>query len=306
MEPYRHIARHLEQVALFSVPRADYGDDDEVLNDNAGSLSHENAKWSVFSPGSKSDSDDESEVISSEPFATTEHYEPEEDGAAVLELEKQMDVPESGDALWNRISTKYYDASATDSVRYSANTRWLIEQQLGNATGPVTRSFYGWGFRKDSNPDAEASWAHARRVTLPYSPDELLRIVSKGTKSSAVSEQYNSLRSPHQRALVDGLLETMKSEERNPNAEWNLACIEQDEVEYFRKGLQMVKEVREIRVVLRRSPRRGVLIGRSDGAAATSATGLFGFGRAHGTTGGGADAHDGDDEGGETASDPDF
>ncbi|KAL0262882.1 hypothetical protein SLS55_001856 [Diplodia seriata] len=169
--------------------------------------------------------------------------------------------------------------------RAGANThRPLDHQALGNATGPVNRSFHGWSFRKDREPGLEASWARARKTPLPYDASELLRIVNRNTTTSpsapsssrkggkgTVSEQYNSLRSPHQRALIDGLLEAVKGEERNPNAEWSLACIEQEVAEYIRKGYGKVREVREMRVVLRRGPRRDV-----PAAAAPTGDGLPG------------------------------
>ncbi|KAL1639196.1 hypothetical protein SLS58_008164 [Diplodia intermedia] len=168
--------------------------------------------------------------------------------------------------------------------RPGANTHRPLDHQLGNATGPVNRSFHGWSFRKDREPGIDASWARARKTPLPYEASELLRIVNRTTTTSpsvpssskkggkaSVSEQYNSLRSPHQRALIDGLLEAVKGEERNPNAEWSLACIEQEVAEYIRKGFGRVREVREMRVVLRRGPRRDV-----PAAAAPTGDGLPG------------------------------
>ncbi|OJD29395.1 uncharacterized protein BKCO1_8100018 [Diplodia corticola] len=152
--------------------------------------------------------------------------------------------------------------------RPDANTRRPMDHQLaGNATGPVSLSFHGWSFRKDREPGVEASWARARKTALPYSGDVLQRMVNRTTspsgsssskkgKGMTVYEQYNSLRSPHQRALIDGLLEAVKGEERNPNAEWSLACIEQEVAEYIRKGFGKVREVREMRVVLRRGGRK--------------------------------------------------
>ncbi|KAF9629344.1 hypothetical protein BFW01_g10547 [Lasiodiplodia theobromae] len=168
--------------------------------------------------------------------------------------------------------------------RPNANIHRPLDHQLGNATGPVTRSFHGWSFRKDREPGVEPSWARARKTPLPYSADELLRIVNRTTTTSptsssnkkgngkgTVSEQYNSLRSSHQRALVDGLLEAVKAEERNQNAEWTLACIEQDIAEYIRRDRGKIREVREMRVVLRRGPRRD-----APGASAPIGDGLPG------------------------------
>ncbi|KAF9637184.1 hypothetical protein BFW01_g8080 [Lasiodiplodia theobromae] len=151
-----------------------------------------------------------------------------------------------------------------------SNTHRPLDRQLGNTTGPVSRSLHGWSFRKDREPGVQASWARARKMALPYSASELLHIVNRTTTTSStsnekedgkgtVSEQYNSLQSSHQRALVDSLLEAVKAEERNQNAEWTLACIEQDVSEYIRRDCGKVREVREMRVVLKRGPRRNDL-----------------------------------------------
>lgn len=161
-----------------------------------------------------------------------------------------------------------------------ANSHRPLAHHLGNAAGPVPRSFRGWAFRKIYEPGVDASWARCRKTALPYAPEELQRMVLRnaggagvGRRGSSkggggVSEQYNALRSAHQRALVDGLLEWVVGEERNPGAEWSLACIEQDVHDFVRKGQGRRREVREMRVILKRSPRRGMETaggGRSDG-----------------------------------------
>ncbi|EKG16859.1 hypothetical protein MPH_05840 [Macrophomina phaseolina MS6] len=152
----------------------------------------------------------------------------------------------------------------------AANTPRPLNHHLGNPAGPVLRTFHGWSFRKIHEPGIEASWSRCRKTPLPYSSDELSRIVQKGggagmsgsgsKKGSGrlgVAEQYNALRSAHQRAQVDGLLEWVRSEERNAGAEWSLACIEQDVQEFIRRGFGRIRETREMRVILRRSPRKG-------------------------------------------------
>lgn len=136
-------------------------------------------------------------------------------------------------------TTRYHDFPTVPGMpedRPTANMHRPLDRQLSNSTGPVPRSLHGWSFRKDREPGVQASWARARKMALPYSAGELLHIVNRTTTTSStshekeygkgtVSEQYNSLRSSHQRALVDSLLEDVKVEERNPNAEWTLACI---------------------------------------------------------------------------------
>ncbi|GME44431.1 hypothetical protein GTA08_BOTSDO04100 [Neofusicoccum parvum] len=138
-----------------------------------------------------------------------------------------------------------------------ANSHRPLAHHLGNAAGPVPRSFRGWAFRKIYEPGVDASWARCRKTALPYAPEELQRMVLRnaggagvGRRGSSkggggVSEQYNALRSAHQRALVDGLLEWVVGEERNPGAEWSLACIEQDVHDFVRKGQGRRREEEE-------------------------------------------------------------
>lgn len=159
-----------------------------------------------------------------------------------------------------------------------ANTTRPLDHHLGNPTGPVARTFYGWSFRKIHEPGDTASWSRCRKTALPYSSDELSRIVQRSAgvvggggkrsgRTGGVSEQYNALRSAHQRSQVDGLLEWVRGEERNPNAEWSLACIEQDVQEFIKRGFGKVRETREMRVILRRSPRKGGMSGGPGGKA---------------------------------------
>lgn len=157
-----------------------------------------------------------------------------------------------------------------------ANTTRPFDHHLGNPTGPVTRTFHGWSFRKIHEPGDTASWSQCHRALLPFSNDELSRIVRRSTgvvggskkraRAGGVSEQYNALRSAYQRNQVDRLLEWVRGEERNQNAEWSLACIEQDVQEFIRRGFGKVREVVEMRVILRRSPRKE-RISKMDGVA---------------------------------------
>lgn len=146
----------------------------------------------------------------------------------------------------------------------------------GHSQTPIPRTFHGWSFRKQHEPGLTPSWARCRQTPLPYGADELLRIVQRNTAASTgnasssssrkakggggVTEQYNNLRSPHMRAAIDRLLEKVRAEEgagaSARDVEWSLACVETDVQEVVRRGVGKVREVREMRVVLRRGPSR--------------------------------------------------
>lgn len=262
----RHIARHLEQMALFSIPRADYTNGDEDLSDDQKSASQGNVRGSVSDslPESGSDAIGEEGATWNDPNTLIENPEIEEDSSKSDPVD-QVDVPESSDPLWERVSTRYYDSSTVPKVpgdHLDTNIRKSLDHQIGDSASPVTHSLHGWSFRIIREPGVEASWDGAQKTPLPYSFDELLRIVNRITAiysasiygTSTLSKQFSSLRSSHQRALADALLKAVEAEERNPNAVWTFASIEQAISDFYGNG-GGIRELVEMRVVLRRAPR---------------------------------------------------
>ncbi|KAF2138739.1 uncharacterized protein K452DRAFT_311215 [Aplosporella prunicola CBS 121167] len=127
------------------------------------------------------------------------------------------------------------------------------------------KTYHGFCCRKvpSSNLDAglEPSWANAYYTSLPFSSEELARIINKryinGKYDRTVWEDYQALKSRFQRLRIDRLVEEQQRDEPNPNVEYVLASIHPEVRKIARPG-RYEKETTEIQVILRRQPKPSI------------------------------------------------
>lgn len=109
----------------------------------------------------------------------------------------------------------------------------------------------GWRFRK---APGEKKWTDIIKLPMPLERAELLNIVRKMRNKHTVDEQYSGLRSKSQRMQIDLLLEEKRLNEKDPEAEWVLACVK--DVHSKTNNGWGPDETTELQVILKRHGRQ--------------------------------------------------